>query len=459
MVKMRQAGQQVQERLPKLPIGPEAAARTRRLTMEGLVPEAALHATHNFRRGVWNGIIFSMMDALFAPTLVLAWFISRVGGPNILVGLMSAILASGGFLPQMIVASRIQGLDYVMHWYRRVGVLRVLSVVLLAVSTIMLAGQPTLLLLAFFVFFTAYSLLGGISTLPWYEMVGKVISPRRRGSFFALRSFWGGLLSLAIAGPIGAILSETLWGLTFPFNFAFLFAIGALVVAVGVYFWTTVREPPAPHIAPRGSIAALFKRGLAAYRLDADYRSFMLARVLMSLVTLADPFYVVFARTSLGAPPATVGLYLGAVSISSLLSNFLWSPLADRATNRMLMSLTVISVALVPAAAFIFSLFAKVADSGVLFTVFTLVFVLSGLAVGAARIVNNNMLLALAPPAERATYVGFLNTVLGIVIFVPVLGGILVDLVGFEILFLLALAFAALALIAAQRMSNKRPVY
>jgi MFS family permease len=359
----------------------------------------------------------------------------------------------------MIVASRIQGQKHVMHWYRRVGVLRVMSVIMLAVSTVLLAGQPELLLLAFFVFFTAYSLLGGISTLPWYEMVGKVISPRRRGSFFALRSFWGGLLSLAIAGPIGVILSEQLWGLTFPFNFAFLFAIGAVVVAIGVYFWTTVREPAALETAPRGSVVALFKRGLAAYRLDGDYRSFMLARVLLSLVSLADPFYVVFARTNLGAPPATVGLYLGAVSISSLLSNFLWSPLADRATNRVLMSLTVISVALVPGTAFIFSLFAKVADSGLLFTVFTLVFVLSGLAVGAARIVNNNMLLALAPPAERATYLGFLNTVLGVVIFVPVLGGILVDLVGFEMLFLLALVFAALAMLAAQRMSNKRAEY
>jgi MFS family permease len=427
--------------------------------MEGLVPEAALHATYNFRRGVWNGVIFSLMDALFAPALVLAWFVSRLGGPPILVGLMSAVLVGGGFLPQMLVASRIQGSAHVMPWYRRVGIFRFLSVALLALSTVLLAGQPTLLLVVFLVLFTLYSFLGGISTLPWYEMVGKVISPRRRGSFFGLRSFWGGVLSLAAAAPIAAIMSEQLWGLTFPYNFAFIFAIGAVVVGAGVYFWCLVREPAAVQTAPRMSVGALFKRGLAIFHMDGNYRSFIIARFLLAFASLADPFYVVFAKTNLGAPPATVGLYLGAVSMASLVSNFFWNPLADRASNRMLMTLSVIAVALVPGTAFIISLFEHSADNAALFTVFTVTFILSGFAVGAARVVNNNMLLTIAPPAERATYVGFLNTVLGFTICVPLIGGILVDAVGYEILFLLSLFFAALALIASQRMSRKRPEY
>src|SRR5205085_5832914 len=103
----------------------------------------------------------------------------------------------------------------------------------------------------------------------------------------------------------------------------------------------------------------------------------------------------------LGAPPATVGLYLGAVSITSLLSNFLWSPLADRASNRTLMSLTVVSVSLVPITATTFSLLAGTVDDAFLFTTFTLVFIFSGIAAGAGRIVNNNMVLTIAPPAER----------------------------------------------------------
>jgi MFS family permease len=122
------------------------------------------------------------------------------------------------------------------------------------------------------------------------------------------------------------------------------------------------------------------------------------------------------------------------------------------------MTLTVIAFATVPFAALLLSMLKDVVDNGFLFTIFALVFVFAGLAVGAARIVNNNMLLTIAPAAERATYVGFLNLILGVVIFVPVLGGALVDILGFTALFVLSLAVAAVALVASLQMSTRRPV-
>jgi hypothetical protein len=65
------------------------------------------------------------------------------------------------------------------------------------------------------------------------------------------------------------------------------------------------------------------------------------------------------------------------------------------------------------------------------------------------------MLLTIAPPSERAVYVGFLNTILGIVIFVPVLGGVMVDLAGFLPIFVTSLALALGAVVLGARMSGK----
>jgi MFS family permease len=76
---------------------------------------------------------------------------------------------------------------------------------------------------------------------------------------------------------------------------------------------------------------------------------------------------------------------------------------------------------------------------------FGLVFVLIGFASGAGRVINNNLLLDIAPAAERPTYIGFLNTVLGLATLVPIAGGSLVDGVGFEPVFALAAALAVLA--------------
>ena len=99
-------------------------------------------------------------------------------------------------------------------------------------------------------------------------------------------------------------------------------------------------------------------------------------------------------------------------------------------------------------------IFAPLFSKDDLHTLFALVFVLGGLATGSSRIANNNMMLTIAPPHSRATYLGFLNTLLGLVTFISVIGGLVVDTLGFTVLFLIALLLAALALIAGARMST-----
>jgi hypothetical protein len=93
---LRRAPRAVRERLPQL--RSERGRAPAGTTVEGLSPDAALHSSRNFRLGVLNGIAFSAVEALIAPTLVLAWFINALGAPNVLVGFLPAILAGGWFL-------------------------------------------------------------------------------------------------------------------------------------------------------------------------------------------------------------------------------------------------------------------------------------------------------------------------------------------------------------------------
>src|SRR5437016_3587883 len=79
-------------RVPSLPFVSDALRRSGAGTVEGLTPEAAQYARRNFRFGVLNGILFTLVDGLLSPTLVLAWFVSRLGGANVLVGMLPAIL-------------------------------------------------------------------------------------------------------------------------------------------------------------------------------------------------------------------------------------------------------------------------------------------------------------------------------------------------------------------------------
>ena len=101
---------------------------------------------------------------------------------------------------------------------------------------------------------------------------------------------------------------------------------------------------------------------MEAYRSDLTIvRS--CCRVYSHWLPSRDPFYVVYAKAHLGAPAGTVGLYLAALSYLSLLSNFIWSPLSDRASNRTLMSLAVMVKALVPIIAVVISMFIGIWDN------------------------------------------------------------------------------------------------
>src|SRR4051812_41273659 len=130
---------------------------------EGLAPEAARHAGRNFRLGVLNGMMFALVDALLAPSFVLALFINRLGGPNVLVGLAVAVYTGGGLLPQILVAGKVQGRTRVLGWYRRTALIRTLCILVLAILTPFLAAYPLAMLAALFVLYGGYSFGAGIS--------------------------------------------------------------------------------------------------------------------------------------------------------------------------------------------------------------------------------------------------------------------------------------------------------
>jgi MFS family permease len=411
---------------------------------------------------VANGIIFSMGEAFYAPSVVLPWFVSRLGGPHILIGLLPAITSGGWFLPQLIIASRVHHLPRKMPWYTGAGIIRILAMILLAVLTLLLADQPGWLLLSFFVLYTLYCLCGGVGGIPWLEVVGKTIPPRRRAAFFGQRAFWGGVLALGVSFFVSFLLDEGQRPgspVGFPFNFAILFGLAAVAVAVAIACWSLVREPAERRTGPRLTIREEIRRGPQIVREDRNYRAFLFARVLLAFSAIGDPFYVVYARERLHAPAATVGLYLAALTICGIASNLVWTPLTDRASPRGMMRGSTLAVLAPPLAALVLPPLLLVVGGGPSdwgYLGFGLVFVLIGFASGAGRVINNNLLLDIAPAAERPTYIGFLNTVLGLATLVPIAGGSLVDRVGFEPVFALAAGLGLLAFGASFGLSTVR---
>lgn len=437
---------------------------------DGLSAEAWQHMRWNFRFGVLNGVFFTLADAFITPALVLPLFVSRLSDSHVLVGLPLAIFNAAWLLPQLFIASRVQHLARKMPWYSRAGAVRGLSILSLAGLLWAFAGTaPGTLLLLFFTFYILYTLGAGVAAIPWIEVVGKTIPPRRRGSFFGLRNFYGGGLAFLASGLVSYIVSQGAVAggpLAFPHNFALLFGVAGVLVSGGVISWALVREPAEMPRAERMAFWAQIRRGPALLRADRGYRAFALARLLLAFSAVADPFYIVFAKEQLGVPVGLVGLYLAAVTVAAVLSNLVWGPVANRAPNHVAMRVSAAAVLVVPLLALggaatlrAAGLLAPAADGSAQpgHYLFAGVFILWGFATGAGPIINSNVILNLAPPDERPFYIGFLNTLLGLATLVPILGGTLVDHLGYEPVFLLAAALASGALWASGGLRAAQP--
>jgi MFS family permease len=88
--------------------------------------------------------------------------------------------------------------------------------------------------------------------------------------------------------------------------------------------------------------------------------------------------------------------------------------------------------------------------------IFALVFVIQGVHNTARAIGSINFLLELAPPIERAIYVGAANGAVGLAVFLSPLGGAIVDWLGFESLFLFSLAWSLIAVVLSLSLEEPR---
>jgi MFS family permease len=405
----------------------------------------------NYRLGVANGVLFAFGDSLTSAGLVLALLVRQLGGSLALVGLLPALQSGGFLLPQLLVGGQLQAMTYKLPLYRRAAVVR-LSTFLVLTLVVFAAGliPPSLSLWLIILCYMVFNLGGGTSTLAFQDVVAKIIPARRRGSFFGARQLMGGLLTFAVAGPLVRWLLGEGGPLPFPHNFGVLCVLGLLFYTAGLYAFTVVQEPPQTRPATRLRMVEGLRRAPAILREHPNYRWFIVSRMLTRGGQIAEPFYLLYATEALGLPTSVAGVYLAVRAIAGALSNLLWGRVSERHGNRRLLLIAGALLALIPALALLAPALAGLLwpGAGGLTAAMGLVFLVSGIANDGSNIAGMTYLLEIVPEAERPTYIGLANTTLGLVTFLPVLGGWLVALIGYAGIFGAGLGFALLGLAA-----------
>jgi MFS family permease len=225
-----------------------------------------------------------------------------------------------------------------------------------------------------------------------------------------------------------------------------------VVITAAIISFCLAHEPTAKVKQKRMPFGKFLRRGPHLLRTNPSYRMFLMVRVLLSVWSMALPFYIIFAIDKLGVDADKAGIFLSIQMLGFVVSNVLWASLSNRIGNKIVLVL-VSAVALVPPILAIMSsrlmCLGTTACIGVVF--FFLGFTLSGFRLG-----QNNYMLDVSPDAERPTYLGFMNTLIAPVLLLSMFGGFIVERTSFETLFLAVTGAAVLALLLAIRLEEPR---
>jgi MFS family permease len=175
---------------------------------------------------------------------------------------------------------------------------------------------------------------------------------------------------------------------------------------------------------------------------NATYRRYVTVRLLMALTGIALPFYSVYAKNVLGAEAGMAGIYAATFGGAKLLSNLGWGWISDHKGNRLVMRLLIGGKGLTLLLALVLvGVVSFLNPRGAWLPYLALpLFFFDGAMFPAGILAGSNFLTELVSDAERPIYLGLTNTLSGVVTLLSVLGGLLVDWLGYAGLFAAALA-------------------
>lgn len=395
-----------------------------------------------------DSMLWSIGTAFIPLATIITALAAELTSDKSLIGLISPAWYLANVLPQMWAARLV-------HRRRR-------SKRILVAST--LIGRQSLLLIALWLFFTRaaepqltlWLLIGaimllmvfdGITGQAWFDMMGRAFTPRIKAKVLTMNQVLGSVGGIGAGLLAARILAAP--ELPFPLDYAALFGLSWLFMMLSITGIAFIRERVSTAVptstALRVNTNAMLRAG---WRDSPAFRRMVGVRLLSSVESLAAAFYVVFAREQLGLPEAAIGVFTITFVVGALAGMLLFGWLASRHGARRVVNATCLLQAVATALALLLAISGPQAPL-LSYTVMAIAIGINGASQRATHIGFLSYMQDNTAERDRAIYVGALSTIGGAASLLPLVGGVVIDLLtrgGFpELAYSAIFACAALA--------------
>jgi MFS family permease len=403
-----------------------------------------------------RNMLLLILDSMFFMTAlslsdvsILSVFIVKATGSTFLAGLLQMVRVTGFFFPQLL-SINIGSVPYkkrVFIKWTAIGRCW-LSIAVLGAFFI---EEIAFVVLTFFLAFSLFPFFDGFTVVPWLEFVVKSIPQRQRGSFFGLSQGLGAIGMIASGYLVAQILNES--ALVFPQNYGLLVLIQLLLMMVGLIFLIFLQETADKLIKTSHSLLDRLKSIPKIIQNNTIIQKLILIQVLSSCYSISTPFYSLFAITRLDAPDQLVGYFLMYQMIGRLVASYPWARLGNTGQNKWILQLSGImilgSLLLALSLGTVFSNIALITP--LLFSMFFLY----GAGVSGIFLGFNTYIMELADHTTRPILLGTMNALNIVTSILPVLGGIIIESLPYELLFLTSLIPISCSLVLTYKLPSQ----
>jgi MFS family permease len=408
--------------------------------MFSLPPDAAVDPViaKNFHHNVlvnFGDIISWLFGSSFlAYNTILPVYASKLTDSPLVIGLIPALVEAGWYLPQLFLVPWVERLPRKLPLVAGLTIferLPYLGLAMLAFWQNQISLQAAVWIFILLVMVRA--LLSGLVALPYQEMIATIIPVSHRGRFFGMSHMLGGLLSVLGASIAAWFLDR----LPFSNNFALSFFIGFLFILLSYVFLMLTKEP-VKAVQPAVGLRPTIQRLKVFVGQNRNFRWFLLSRGFTFMGNMAVGFLAVFAIKRFHLPDGQAAIFTAILMASNTIGYAYWGNIGDQRGYKRLAEIA----GLLWLAAIVTAIFSPSREF------FYLVFILYGLSSGSGVMADFNIAMEFGSEEDRPAYIGLTRTLTGPLLLVaPLLGGLLVSMVGYPLMFGVSLVFAVAGLL------------
>ncbi len=405
------------------------------------------HGVRNHVLGVTSGGLAGLANAFLQPELILAGLVYALTRSPYSVAIVTIVSKAAVLGPQLWASSLIEHRPRKMPMFVLVIWIRAAGFVGMVLAMWWLSVEVSAWsLTAFFAAYAVTMVSAGAGHVTFMEMAGRMIHPRRIGSFFGARNVLGNLLAV-VAGA--AVIQPVLHGVPLPWNYLLLAAIGGALAITDMTVFTRCIEQDGPAAKRRTTLGESIRRGVGWMRRDHNYRMYFWVRMAFRLNYLGLAFFIPYgeemlARSGPAGLAAIGGVMVAVLTFSRVVGSAIWGKVADRRSFRTCIVGAGVLFVIAPAMALAAPALPEVFGVRIPLTetlldlplaVYLAALMCVGLAVQAQIIGGNHFVVSTAPPRRRPSYIGFMNTVTSPLTLLPLAGAWLADAAGMRTLF------------------------